>query len=57
MSHADNHDNKMCAITCCPCDLDLEVIKRTANNPNYICSACGHVANEAENLCQPESMS
>jgi hypothetical protein len=50
------HAEKLCAKTCCPCNLDLEGLKPLVNSPKYICAACGHVANKSENLCQPESL-
>jgi hypothetical protein len=46
-------ENKLCALTCCPCNLDLEVVKPLVNDPNFICKACGRVANSETNLCQP----
>ncbi len=46
-------ENKMCALTCCSCSLDLKKIKPLVNNPKFICKGCGHVANKKENLCQP----
>ncbi len=48
--------DKMCALTCCPCDLDIEKIKPLVNNPQFICKACGRVANEEKSLCQPEPL-
>ena len=45
-------ENKLCALTCCPCNLDLEQIKQLVNEPKFICEACGRVANDEENLCQ-----
>jgi transposase-like protein len=49
-------ENKLCALTCCPCNLDLDVIKPLVNNPKFICQSCGRVANEAENLCKPVAL-
>ncbi len=48
--------NKMCAMTCCPCVLDLKAIKRLADAPRFICKACGRVANSKKNLCEPAKM-
>ena len=31
----------------------IENIKPLVNNPKFICSKCGRVANKAENLCAP----
>lgn len=46
-------ENKLCAMTCCPCDLDLEEIKPLVNDVKFICESCGRVANSETNLCQP----
>ena len=46
-------EDKMCAMTCCPCNLDLEKIKPLVNQPKFICKSCGRVANLQENLCDP----
>ncbi len=55
-SHEGGHENKMCAMTCCPCNLDMDKIKPLVKEPKYICSSCGRVAASAENLCQPEKL-
>ena len=49
-------EEKLCSITCCTCNLDIEKVKPLVNSPKYICKNCGRAANEAENLCQPEQM-
>lgn len=46
-------EDKLCALTCCPCDLDLEKIKPLVKDPKVICKVCGRVANSEANLCQP----
>lgn len=51
-----DHENKMCALTCCPCQLDLEAIKPLVDKPEHICTACGRVANDSDRLCQPSSL-
>jgi hypothetical protein len=48
--------DKMCAMTCCPCNLDVEKLKPIVNNPKFICKACGRVANEEKHLCQPDPL-
>jgi transposase-like protein len=53
MAEEQKHGGKMCAMTCCPCNLDLEKIKPLVNQPRFICKSCGRVANNRENLCQP----
>lgn len=57
MAHEQTHQSKMCAMTCCPCNVDLEKIKNLANQPKFICKLCGRVANNSENLCSPEPIS
>ena len=37
---------KMCAMTCCPCHLDIKKLKPLVKNPKFICKACGRVAAE-----------
>ena len=49
-------DDKLCAMTCCPCNINLEKIKPLVNDPKYICEQCGRVANSEENLCQPVAL-
>jgi hypothetical protein len=46
-------ENKLCALTCCPCDLDVEKIKPLVKDAKFICQACGRGANSEANLCQP----
>ena len=48
--------DKLCALTCCPCDLDVEEIKPLVNQPKFICTSCGRVANEAKTLCKAEPL-
>lgn len=55
MSHSCG-DNKMCALTCCPCNLDLKRIKKLVKKAKFICKSCGRVANDKKNLCQPTSL-
>ena len=49
--------DKLCAMTCCPCNIDLDVLKPLVNEPKYICKQCGRVANDSVNLCQPVELS
>jgi transposase-like protein len=46
----------MCSMTCCPCKIDLEKIKPLVAEPKFICTACGRVANEENNLCEPQPL-
>jgi hypothetical protein len=50
-------EDKLCALTCCPCNIDIEKLKLLVNKPKYICKQCGRVANEEKNLCQPAPLS
>ncbi len=54
--HDAPHDNKLCAMTCCPGRIDIEELKPLVKNPKYICSQCGRTAAEADNVCSPESL-
>ena len=56
MAKDENHGIKMCALTCCPCNLDLEKIQSIVKDAKFVCQSCGHVAAKAENLCQPQSL-
>jgi hypothetical protein len=44
---------KMCAMTCCPCNIDIKKLKPLVDNPRFICKQCGRVANVKKNLCKP----
>ncbi len=46
-------ENKMCALACCPCTLDIRKLMPLVNQPKFICKSCGRVANKKENLCKP----
>ena len=35
---------------------DLKEYKKLVNSPKYICTKCGRVANEKDNLCKPEKL-
>jgi hypothetical protein len=56
MKCKEDHHKKMCSMTCCPCHIDLEELKKLVNNAKFICQVCGRVANEAENLCKPAAI-
>jgi len=49
-------ENKMCALACCPCTLDIRKLKPLVNRAMFICKSCGRVANEKKNLCVPVSL-
>ena len=49
-------EDTLCALTCCPCNLDIKKIKPLVNKPRFICKSCGRVANEKKNLCQPATL-
>lgn len=47
---------KLCALTCCSCAVDLKAVKPLVNAPRFICKACGRVANARVNLCKPVAL-
>jgi hypothetical protein len=51
-----DHSQKMCNMTCCPCHLDLEKLKPLVRNPKFICKACGRVAADEKNICDPDPL-
>jgi len=54
--HEGSHDDKLCAMTCCPGRIVLDELRPLVRNPKHICSECGRVAAEAENLCSPQKL-
>ena len=48
--------DKLCALTCCPCALDLKELIPLVNKPKFICKSCGRTANKKENLCVPKKL-
>jgi hypothetical protein len=49
-------EDTLCALTCCPCNLDVKKIVPLVNKPRFICKSCGRVANQKKNLCQPTAI-
>ena len=50
------HNEKMCALTCCACNMDLKKVQSVAKDAEFICKDCGHVAAKAKNLCEPVAL-
>jgi hypothetical protein len=55
-SHEGPHDDKLCAMTCCPGRIDLKALAPLVKDPKYICSECGRAAAKEENLCSPKKL-
>jgi hypothetical protein len=55
-SHEGPHDDKLCAMTCCPGRIDLKALTPLVKDPKYICSECGRAAAKEENLCSPKKL-
>jgi hypothetical protein len=55
-SHAGSHDDKLCAMTCCPGRISLAELRPLVKDPKYICSECGRTAAKAANLCSPKKL-
>ena len=49
-------EDTLCALTCCPCNLDVKKIAPLVNKPRFICKSCGRVANAKKNLCRPVAL-
>ena len=54
--HAAAHGTKMCAMTCCACNMDLKKVKATVAEAKFMCKVCGHVAAKSANLCEPTAL-
>jgi hypothetical protein len=50
------HDDKLCAMTCCPGRIDLKELKPLVRDPKFICSECGRTAARAVSLCSPKKL-
>jgi predicted RNA-binding Zn-ribbon protein involved in translation (DUF1610 family) len=50
------HAEKMCALTCCACNLDVAKVKSLVKDAKFVCKSCGHVAAKRENLCRPTKL-
>lgn len=55
-THEGPHENKLCAMTCCPGRIHLEELKPLVKDAKYICSECGRAAARPENLCSPQQI-
>jgi rubrerythrin len=47
---------KMCFLSDSTEKRRMEMLKSMANDPQYICSACGRVASRKEAICSPEKL-
>ena len=55
MAQHEGHEKHLCKMIVGDME-DIENIKPLVNNASYICSVCGRVANNAENLCNPTTL-
>ena len=53
---AKGHADKMCAMTCCSCHLDIKRLKPLVRKPKFLCETCGRVAAKKRHLCRPVSL-
>lgn len=51
-----SRENKLCELTKPHNQFDMEKIIPLVNNPKHICRCCGRLANNAEDLCNPRSL-
>ena len=54
--HEGPHDNKLCAMTCCPGRIDLKELKPLVKDAKFICAECGRTAANKVNLCSPKKL-
>jgi hypothetical protein len=47
------HEDKLCALACCCCRVDLKELRPLVKNAKYICKECGRAAAKASSLCHP----
>jgi len=48
-----DRSNKLCMLTKPKNKFNVDKIKKLTNNPKFICTCCGRLANKKENLCSP----
>ena len=54
--HQGPHEDKLCAMTCCPGRINLQELKPLVKDPRFICSECARTAAKEENLCSPQKL-
>jgi len=53
-THEGPHEDKLCAMTCCPGRINLNELKPLVKDAKFICQECGRGAAKPENLCAPQ---
>ena len=52
----ETHDDKLCAMTCCPGRVDLKELRPLVRDAKFICEDCGRAAAKASSLCSPKKL-
>jgi hypothetical protein len=50
------HENKLCALACCCCRVNVKELRPLVKDAKYICKECGRAAAKASSLCHPAKL-
>ena len=53
---SESRENKLCELTKPHNQFDINKIVLLVDNPKHICRCCGRLANDPENLCNPQPL-
>ena len=54
--HKGSHDDKLCAMCCCPGRVDVKKLRPLVDGAKFICRDCGRAAVSAKSLCSPKKL-
>jgi len=50
------HEDKLCALACCCCRVNVKELRPLVKDAQYICKECGRAAAKASSLCHPAKL-
>jgi hypothetical protein len=50
------HEDKLCALACCCCRVDVKELRPLVKDAKFICKECGRAAAKASSLCHPAKL-